>query len=188
MVWLEKIIVAFEKEKNALHIKDLIESTGLAGVQLCRSGMEVRRLVGREDYSVVVCGYKLADGSAEALFEDLPPDTAMLMIATQPQLDLCGAEGIFKLPAPLRREELLREVHMLLQLSHRAQRFVSTSRDATEAGVIQQAKAHLMAVHRINEEEAHRLLQKKSMDRGCKLTEMARLVLEERAGQGKERL
>lgn len=184
---MEKVIVAFEKEKNALHIKDLIEAAALAGVQLCRSGMEVRRLVDREDYSVVVCGYKLTDGSAEALFEDLPPDTAMLMIATQPQLDLCGAEGIFKLPAPIRREELLREVHMLLQLSHRAQRFVSVQRDTAEAGLIQQAKAHLMAVHRIDEGEAHRLLQKKSMDRGCKLAEMARLILAERPGPGKER-
>lgn len=185
---MEKLIVAFEKEKNALHIKELIEAAGLASVQLCRSGMEVRRLVGREDYSVVVCGYKLADGSTEALFEDLPPDTSMLMIAAQPQLDLCGAKGVFKLPAPIRREELLREVHMLLQSSHRSQRFVPARWDTAEAGVIQQAKVCLMSVYRLDEAAAHRLLQKKSMDRGCKLTEIAQLILEDWDWKGKERL
>ena len=185
---MEKIIVAFEKEKNALHIKELIEAAGLAGVQLCRSGMEVRRLVGRENRSVVVCGYKLSDGSAEALFEDLPPDTCMLMVATQPQLDLCGAEGIFKLPAPIHREELLSGIDMLIHLSQQAERFVPLQRNTAEAGVIQQAKAYLMATYGLDETAAHRLLQKKSMDRGCKLIEMARLILEDRAQQGKERL
>ncbi len=175
---MEKIIVAFEKEKNALHIKDLIESAGLAAVHLCRSGMEVRRLASREGCCAVICGYKLPDGSAEALFDDLPPEMAMLMVATQPQLDLCGAEGIFKLPAPVRREDLLNAVHLLLQLSGRAQRFVPVRREGDREGIIQQAKALLMTHHSIDETAAHRLLQKRSMDRGCKLVEMARLIVE----------
>ncbi len=175
---MEKIIVAFEKEKNARYIKDLIEATGLAAVQLCRSGAEVRRLTGRESYCGVICGYKLPDGSAEALFEDLPPETSMLMVATQPQLDLCWAEGIFKLPAPIRREELLNAVDMLLQLSHRAQRFVPAQREGGEEGLIRRAKALLMSRQGIDEAAAHRLLQKQSMDRGCKLAEMARLILD----------
>ena len=177
---MEKLIVAFEKEKNALHIKDIIEAAGLATVQICHSGMEVRRLAGRERYCAVICGYKLSDGSAEALFEDLPPDTSMLMVAAQPQLDLCGEEGIFKLSAPIRRDELLHSVEMLLQLSRRVQRFVPGQREGTEEGVIRQAKALLMARQGIDEAAAHRLLQKKSMNRGCKLIEMARMVLEAR--------
>lgn len=175
---MEKIIVAFEKEKNALHIKELIESAGLAVVHLCHSSMEVRRLAGQASYCAVICGYKLPDGSAEALFEDLPPETAMLMVATQPQLDLCGAEGIFKLPAPVRREDLMRSVDLLLRLSCRAQRFVPTRREGDREGIIQQAKALLMVHHGVDEAAAHRLLQKKSMDRGCKLVEMARLIVE----------
>lgn len=179
---MEKIIVAFEKEKNALHIKDLIEAAGLAAVQVCRSGMEVRRLVGRESFCAVICGYKLSDGSAEALFEDLPPETSMLMVAVQPQLDLCGEAGIFKLPAPIRREELLSAVHMLLRLSVRAQRFLPAQpREGKEEGVIRQAKALLMARQGVDEAAAHRLLQKMSMDRGCRLVEMARSILEGRA-------
>lgn len=175
---MERVIVAFEKEKNALYIRDMIESAGLATVQLCRSGMEVRRLTGRESIQAVICGYKLPDGASEALFEDLPPGTAMLMVAPQHQLELCAQEGIFTLAAPLRREELLRSLETVLQLSHRLERFVPAQRASAQEGVIQRAKALLMSSRGMGEEEAHRLLQKRSMDRGCKLEEMAALILQ----------
>lgn len=175
---MEKLIVAFEKERNSLYVRELIESSGLAAVQLCRSGMEVRRLAGRESFCGVVCGYKLSDGSAEALFEDLAPGTAMLMIAPQPQLDLCGTEGIFKLAAPIRREELLNAAHMLVQLGQRGERLTSHRGEPDELTL--QAKAVLMTRHGMSEEAAHRFLQKRSMDMGCKLSEVAQLVLEER--------
>ncbi len=179
---MEKIIIAFEKEKNALYIREMVENAALAAVQVCRSGAEIRRLAGQESVAVVVCGFKLADGSAEALFEDLPPGVSMLMIAPRPQLDLCGSEGIFKLAAPVHRSDLLSSIHMLLQMSRRLERAApgEKRRRAEEEGCLRQAKAVLMTRHGMSEEEAHRFLQKQSMDRGCKLTEMARLVLEER--------
>lgn len=175
---MEKLIIAFEKEKNALYIRELIESSGLAAAQLCRSGMEVRRLTGRERFCAVVCGYKLPDGAAEALFEDLAPGTAMLMIAPQPQLDLCGAQGIFKLAAPIRREELLSAVGMLVELGRSSEPL--TPHSGAPDALIRQAKAILMARHGMSEAAAHRFLQKRSMDMGCKLSEVAQLVLEDR--------
>ena len=42
-----------------------------------------------------------------------------------------------------------------------------------------QAKAVLMDRHGMTEEQAHRFLQKQSMDHGAKLTDTARLVLTE---------
>lgn len=170
---MEKIIVAFEKEKNAHYMREVIEGAGLAAVQLCRSGMEVRRLTGRESFGGVVCGYKLPDGSAEALFEDLAPGTAMLMVASQPQLDLCATEGIFKLAAPVGREELLNAVRALLLLGGAGER-------TAEEEWVRQAKALLMIRQGMSEEEAHRFLQKRSMDWGSKLSEVARWVLKER--------
>lgn len=172
---MEKIIVAFEKEKNALYMREMIESSGLASVQLCHSGMEVRRLAGQGSFCAVVCGYKLADGSAEALFEDLPPEVLMLMIATQPQLDLCATEGIFKLAAPVHREELFGSIQMLVQLNQHLEELEGEPDRET-----QQAKAVLMVRRGMSEEEAHRFLQKKSMDMGCKRSEVAKLVLEGR--------
>lgn len=177
MVWLERVIVAFEKEKNALYIRDMIEGVGLADVQLCRSGMEIRRLAGRESIQAVICGYKLPDGSAEALFEDLPTGLAMLMIATRPQLELCVQEGIFTLAAPIGREELLDSLRTVLQLSRSAEHPVPAQRATAQEGLIQRAKALLMTRQGMDEEEAHRLLQKRSMDRGCKLEEMAARIL-----------
>ena len=34
---MDKVILAFESEKTAEHIRDVVESSGLAGCTLCRS-------------------------------------------------------------------------------------------------------------------------------------------------------
>lgn len=44
--------------------------------------------------------------------------------------------------------------------------------------LIRRAKELLMEVNRMSEAEAHRFLQKRSMDTGAKLADTARLVLE----------
>ena len=48
--------------------------------------------------------------------------------------------------------------------------------------MVEQAKAVLMASRGISEEEAHRYLQKRSMDSGSRLLDTARRVLSEDCG------
>ena len=62
------------------------------------------------------------------------------------------AAGNFRRPAPERREE--------------------------DQRLIQRAKELLMDVNRMTEAEAHRFLQKRSMDAGAKLTETARRIVD----------
>ena len=68
---------------------------------------------------------------------------------------------------------------MLIQMSHRLERFVRPRRTQEEKALIDQAKAVLMDRHGMTEEQAHRFLQKQSMDSGAKLLDTARLVLGE---------
>ena len=52
-----------------------------------------------------------------------------------------------------------------------------TQRSDEEQSLIREAKAVLMYRNGMTEEEAHRFLQKQSMDHGAKLTDTARMVL-----------
>jgi hypothetical protein len=176
---MEKVIVAFEGEKNCQHIKDVLESSSTVSCMVCRSAAEVRRLVQKQHITTIVCGFKLADDSAECLFHDLPTYCSMLMIAGQHQLDLCEQGDIFTLSSPVSKKDLIASVRMLLQMSNRIEKFSRPQRSGEERDLINRAKAILMERHGMNEEQAHRLLQKKSMDSGAKLTETARLVLGE---------
>lgn len=175
---MEKVIVAFESTKNCWHIKEVLESAGAASCIVCRSAAEVKRMVSKQYITTVVSGYKFQDGSAEGLYDDLPPTCAMLVLARQDLLDIIGNEDIFKLTAPASRSDLLSSVRMLLQMGRRMERFIRPQRSEEERKLISEAKAVLMARNGMTEEQAHRLLQKQSMDSGAKLVQTARLVVD----------
>ena len=67
---MEKIIVAFESEKTALRVKELLEGGGAAACLVCRTADQVRRAINKLPVPAVVCGYKLGDQTAELFFED----------------------------------------------------------------------------------------------------------------------
>jgi len=174
---MDKVIVAFESEKTALRVREIIEAAGLASCSVCRSAAEVKRLVNKQGLTTVICGYKFGDETAESLFSDLPANCSMLVVAVQSLLGLIEDDGIFRLSAPVSRGDLAASVRMLLQMSHRLERFVRPHRSEEEQAVIREAKAVLMDRGGMTEEQAHRFLQKKSMDHGAKLIQTAQAVI-----------
>lgn len=175
---MEQIIVAFEKRDNCDRLREILEGSGEFSCLTCQSGAQVRRALGSQATGLVVCGFKLADESCEALYGDLPPRCAMLMVAPQAQLDLCEATGVFKLPTPLHRSELLASVRLLAQLI-RAWERTPVRRTQADRELVAQAKEALMSYSGMTEEEAHRFLQKQSMDHRAPMADTARHVLRE---------
>ena len=175
---MEKVIVAFESEKSCWRVKEILENSGTASCVTCHSADQVKRAVNKLHISTVICGYKLPDASAEELFDDLPTFCAMLLVGVQNLLDLCQNDDIFKLTSPVSKGDLVASVRMLIQVGHRLERFVRPRRSQEEQELIAQAKQLLMARHGMTEEQAHRFLQKKSMDSGAKLIQTAQLVLD----------
>lgn len=176
---MERVIVAFESGSNAQKVKEILETAGVASCLLCRSAAEVRRTVHKRHIRTVICGFKLPDDSCESLREDLPNECSMLMLAASSRLELCAHEDIFKLAAPVKKGDLLASVRMLLQIRHRSPAYVKPQRSEEELALVAQAKSVLMTRHDMTEEQAHRFLQKQSMDSGARLTDTARKVLEE---------
>ena len=178
---MQTVIGAFEGGANSAKIKEVLENGGEFSCLVCRSAAEVKRAVHKQHQCIIVCGFKLVDETCEELFHDLPAGCFMLMVGPRTRLELNETEGIFKLQSPMRRGELLASVRMLAQF----QRYVPrekgpAGRGEKEQKLIAQAKAVLMDRHGMTEEQAHRFLQKQSMDNGAKLTDTARLVLADR--------
>ena len=176
---MEKVIVAFESDKSCLRVKEILETSGTAACIICKSADQVKRVVNKQHITTVVCGYKLYDESAEGLLEDLPPTCSVLVIAVQGMLELCQSDDLFKLASPVSKGDLVASVRMLLQVGHRLEKFVKPRRSEEERAVIDQVKQLLMARNGMTEEQAHRFLQKRSMDSGAKMIQTAQLVLED---------
>ena len=175
---MEQVIVAFEDEKSAFRVKEILETSGTAGCILCRSADQVRRMVHKLRVTAVVCGFKLADQGAESLFQDLPPACTMLVMAPQERLELLREDDIFRLPTPVTRGDLVASVRLLLQVGHRLERVLRSRRTPEETEVVERAKRLLMDRNGLTEEQAHRFLQKASMDSGNRLYQTAQAVLD----------
>ena len=176
---METVIVAFENTAMSQKFSVVLESTGTARCLTCHSGDQVRRYLSGHQVYCVVCGPHLTDGPAEWLYEDLPPSCSLLLVGPQHILDTCMTREIFKLPTPIRKEEALSTVRLLLQFGHRMERFVRPRRSTAEQEMVDKAKKLLMEQKGLSEDEAHRALQKRSMDAGSRLTQTARQVIAE---------
>ena len=175
---MDQVIVAFESSQTAERIRDILESGATASCVLCRTADQVRRAVHKFHITAVVCGFKLADQGAEALFSDLPPTCAMLVLAPQNLLELLQEEDIFRLATPVSKGDLTGSVRMLLQMGRRLERTFKPRRSSEEQVLIDQAKALLMERSGMSEAQAHRFLQKTSMDNSARLVQTAQMILD----------
>lgn len=173
---MRRVIVAFERQSNCDRIREILESTGEFSCLVCRSADQVKRAVHKLRLDLVVCGFKLAGESCESMYHDLPRRCAVLMVAAQAQLDLCEAKEIFKLPTPVRRSELLESAEALARMGRER---APAQRSPEERELVEQAKRQLIEHSGMTEDQAHRYLQKRSMDNGARLADTARRMLDE---------
>ena len=104
----------------------------------------------------------------------------VLVISSPGNLELCGDRNLIKLAVPSSRAEFFASLDLargILTGGAPASRS-HARRSAEEERLIRRAKAVLMEVNLMSEAEAHRFLQKYSMDTGLRLAETARLILE----------
>ena len=89
-------------------------------------------------------------------------------------------DGVVSLSMPIKAHDLMNTVEMMLQAMERRRKkrkLEKKVRNPEQQALIQKAKTLLMARNNMPEEEAHRYLQKNSMDSGTSLIETAQMVL-----------
>lgn len=174
------VIVAFPSAEDASKIRVLLQRSGFTVTACCQSGVKVLQAADRVGLGTVVCGYRLRDMIYSELFDNLPHGFAMLLLASARVIPSRLPEGIMAVPMPLQVYNL---TQALETLDSRAERLAAEARTAPhrrsryELKVISQAKALLMERNGMSEEQAHRYLQKTSMENGVSLIETAGMIL-----------
>ena len=175
MTRVNRLIVAFEGDKQCELVRETLESGGIPPRVVCHTGAEVLRSAHEMGRALVISGYKFPDMSADELAYDLGTSAIMLVVGKNVQLDFCEHPGLFKLPAPFSRSELLTSVSMLQQLAEKTL-VPPPRRTAGEEALVGEAKSILMRAG-MSESEAHRLLQKRSMESGERLVNVAKRIV-----------
>lgn len=168
------IIVAFSSEEARRRVRRLLESGGWRCAACVSSGGEAIRTARTLDGSaVVICGARLGDMTASQLAASLIGSGSVAVIASAASLDLCEGENLYKLASPAARPDFFALLDMLTARKRRP----APCRNEEAQSLIRRAKEILMDVNRMSEPEAHRFLQKQSMDCGWKLTETAQWII-----------
>ena len=174
------IIVALPKIEDAKNMKNLLVRSGYSVEAICTSGLQVLSAVDQLNDGIVICGYKLTDMLYFELHENLPKEFEMLLMASQHLLVDCQDNDIICLAMPFQMRDLVNTVEMLsnsITYKRKKRKAQPRQRNPEEIALIKEAKLLLMDRNNMTEEEAHRYIQKCSMDNATNMVETAQMIL-----------
>ncbi len=173
------IIVAFPKIEDGRNIRNILTRSGFQVSAVCTSGAQVLNQADSLGSGIVVCGYRLADMLYTDLYENLPRYFELLLVASRTRWGDERQEGIICVPMPLKVRELTSALAMMeeqMARRRRQRRRQPAARSQEDQSAIDEAKAILMERNNMSEAEAHRYIQKCSMDSGNDMAETARMI------------
>ena len=173
------VIVAFPALENGKRIKNILVQHGFHINAVCTAGAQVLQHADRSDRGVVVCAARLQDMMCSQLREYLPACFEMLVLAGPGSWEE-PMEHTGYMPMPFKVYELVNTLEMTVQsmaVARQRRKSRPGQRSQEENQAIRQAKELLMAQKQMTEGEAHRYIQKSSMDSGTGLGETAQMIL-----------
>lgn len=177
---MNSVIVVFPKKEVAMKIRNILSHHGMDVMEVCTTGAQALQCADMLEEGVVVCGYRMQDMMYTGLRECLPESFEMLLITSPDKLRDGLEKGVVGLSMPIKVYDLINTLEMILrgmQRRRKARREAARNRDPEQKALIGQAKALLMERNHMTEEEAHRYLQKSSMDSGTNMLETAQMIL-----------
>lgn len=148
-----------------------------------------------EEYAVMLVGWRLPDMTGPELACAAGEKADMLMIVPKEfDAQAAGCGHVLTLVNPISQDALAASVRTMLFCSGKMQAMKKKadklSRMLEERKIIERAKGKLMDALHLSESEAHYRMQKKSMDSGRRIIDVAREILEgrdEEAPQAEEK-
>lgn len=177
---MTRIIVALPKIEDAKSIKNLLVRNGFDVAAVCSSGAQVLSQIDNLNDGIVISGYRLPDMLYAELRDYLPGGFEMLLLASQPLLMECTGSNIMCLGMPLKVHDLLNTIEMMtnsIAYKRKKSKAKPKERKPEEVAMINEAKCLLMSRNNMTEEEAHRYIQKCSMDSSRNMVETAQMIL-----------
>ncbi len=174
------IIVAFSRQEDARSIKNILMRNGFQVVAVCTSGAQVLNSIEDLNGGIIVSGYRFEDMLYRGICDCMPAGFEMLLVASSGRLGGVIVQDIRCLSMPLKVHELVETVNTMCRdqvQRKRRMRQRPAERSEEDSRIILKAKTLLMERNSMTEMQAHRYIQKCSMDNGTNLVETARMVI-----------
>lgn len=177
---MANIVIAFPKMEDAIGIKNLLVRNGYPVTAVCTSGANVLSTIDDYNDGIVVCGYKLTDMLFSELRANMAGDFEMILLASAGKICDADCEGVVPVQMPLKAADFVNTVAMLsmnIARKKKKRKNIPKTRSDEDRREIDRAKKILMEKNNMTEQEAHRYIQKISMDSGTGMAETAQMVI-----------
>ncbi|MBR1444087.1 MAG: ANTAR domain-containing protein [Firmicutes bacterium] len=171
-------MVAFKNDKVSENVSRMLKSGGINTTVTCSTAAEIRKQCLYLGEGIIICGYSFSDSSIMTLIDDIPESFSVIVIGKFEQICMCDDERIFKLAVPLKREDLVYSVSMIMNFDESGEYHKPKTKNSENHEIVEEAKRVLIDKYDLTEEQAHRYIQKKSMDTGRKIVDIARAILD----------
>lgn len=168
------IFIAFSNKKTAVSIAKIVIANRMNAVCITTSLAELRKSILPYENGTVICGCHFKDGYIAHFIDDVPENINIIVVGSRSQLEELESERIFKLAVPLQKMDLVCSLNMLSSMDNYMR---LKARDPEEEKLLLRAKRILIGRYSMTEEQAHRYIQKKSMDTGKKLSDIAKIII-----------
>jgi response regulator NasT len=170
---MTKFAVAFHDGETAERIASLLRESGYDVIRTCSSADEVRRTFRMIQDGVLIAGVRLKNRSLDEVAADLSGHVEILCLCRPDQFAQISSEKIFRQAMPVSKSVLIAWADMLAQLHYQRM----PRRPEADREMIRRAKEHIMEQKQMDETEAHRYLQRLSMNLGQPMSEIAERIL-----------
>lgn len=180
------VIVACKDSVMCEKLSQCLASAGIYVLGTATKGASALHMANRfyDKGGVLLCGYAMSDMTAYELYKIKPENFDMVVLLSARQRTVFHGAGMLCLDIPINRADLIETLAMLTE--HKWTRMNAASkkkeskpaeRTEDEKNIIANAKALLMDRNNMTEPDAHRFMQKRSMDSGEALVEVAQKIL-----------
>ena len=178
------VIIACRDAGMGEKLAQVVSSSGIRVLGTVTKGASALHLASRfsGDGGVLLCTYAMSDMTVMELFQIRPEHFEMVVLLSARQRAMVRGEGMICLDIPLNRRDLIETLALLLERGwhdHKPETKEQrpAPRSKADNDLIDRAKALLMERNNMTEPEAHRFMQKKSMDTGDSLVAVAEKIL-----------
>lgn len=170
------IFIAFDNRKIAVSIAKILIANGNNVVAIAKSSTELMNSLHYYPSGIIITGC-IFDGIRNVnRIDDIPEEFNVIILGNKIQLDDIPDGRVFKLSMPLQKNDLICSVEMLMTMDTHYKPVVH--KNLNDEKVILRAKNLLIDMYSMSESQAYRYMQKKSMDTGRKLIDIARIILD----------
>ncbi|MCL2006113.1 MAG: ANTAR domain-containing protein [Planctomycetaceae bacterium] len=171
---MENALIVSSTKKSIAFFTEMLAAASIKPLAVLESADEARRLFGERDIDLVIVDSPLRDESGESLARHVAStDVAqVLFVVSGEHVDavsaVCENDGVLVLARPLNKSVFWSALKLAGAAQRRLMRIQAENdklkRQLEDIRIIHRAKCELIFHHKISEQQAHRLIEKRAMD------------------------